>query len=73
MLDELILTELLVQSTRLIIDMNGLRIMKAYDLSSIDVLLVDDHKFTLSYMCEILRILGVREFVLLKMWIQQLK
>lgn len=47
--------------------------MKAYDLSSIDVLLVDDHKFTLSYMCEILRILGVREFVLLKMWIQQLR
>ena len=61
MLDELILTELLVQSTRLIIDMNGLKIMKAYDLSSIDVLLLDDHKFTLSYMREILRILGVRE------------
>ena len=35
--------------------------MKAYDLSSIDVLLLDDHKFTLSYMREILRILGVRE------------
>lgn len=61
MLDELILTELLVQSTRFEIDMNGLTIMKAYDLSSIDVLLVDDHKFTLSYMREILRILGVRE------------
>ena len=43
MLDELILTELLVQSTRFGIDMNGFKIMKAYDLSSIDVLLVDDH------------------------------
>ena len=61
MLDELILTELLVQSTRFGIDMDGLKIMKAYDLSSIDVLLVDDHKFTLSYIREILSILCVRE------------
>ena len=38
-----------------------MKIMKAYNLSSVDVMLVDDHMATIYLMRQILRALGIRE------------